>query len=105
MRETIERRLAELRDEEAGLDRQVRGAMRLARSDDAGLAAEAERVLGEISTDRLALTRLAKGLHAQLRGFPSNGHAQQRSRSSSGSCSTPRGSLMGGGSATTGTGS
>jgi hypothetical protein len=41
--------------------------MRLAGLDDAGVAAEAERVLGEISTDRLALKATREGLQAQQR--------------------------------------
>ncbi len=35
--------------------------MRLAGSEDSGLAAEAERVLGEISTERLALNATREG--------------------------------------------
>jgi DNA invertase Pin-like site-specific DNA recombinase len=70
MRETIERRLSELDEEDAALDRQVRGAMRLAGSDDAGVAGEAERVLGEVSADRLALRTTREGLQAQLARLP-----------------------------------
>ena len=68
---SIERRLvAERDDEEAALDRQVRGAMRLAASDAAGVAAEAEPVLAEVNADRLALKTTREGLHAQLARLP-----------------------------------
>jgi DNA invertase Pin-like site-specific DNA recombinase len=70
VRESIERRLADLDDEEAALDRQVRGAMRLAASDAAGVAAEAERVLAEVNADRLALKTTREGLHAELARLP-----------------------------------
>jgi hypothetical protein len=45
MRQSIEARLVELDGEEASLDRQVRGAKRLAASEQPGVAVEAERVL------------------------------------------------------------
>jgi hypothetical protein len=70
MRLTIERRLSELAAEEAALDRQARSAMRFAGSDDAGVGGEAERVLGEISADRLALKTTREGLHVQLARLP-----------------------------------
>jgi hypothetical protein len=70
MQQTIEARLAELDAEEASLDRQARGAMRLAASEQPGVADEAERVLAEVNTDRLALKTMRDGLNAQLARLP-----------------------------------
>lgn len=70
MRQTIEARLGELDREEAALDRQARGAMRLAASEQPGVAVEAERVLSEVNADRLALQATREGLHAQLGRLP-----------------------------------
>jgi hypothetical protein len=70
MRDTIDRRLAELDAEEASLDRQARGAMRLAASEQPGVAAEAERVLAEVNADRLALKATREGLQAQIARLP-----------------------------------
>jgi hypothetical protein len=76
--------------------------MRLAGSDDTQLAVEAERVLGEISTDRLALKTTRDGLQAKLRRLP-----VERSRASEITklhclLFNGRGSLTGRGWATTG---
>lgn len=70
MRDTIDRRLAERDAEEASLDRQVRGAMRLAASWQPGVAAEAERVRAEVNAARLALKATREGLQAQLARLP-----------------------------------